>query len=41
MEKDDGGPRPIGKPTFEDKMVQRVVAMLLEALDEHDFYDGS
>jgi len=39
--KDDGGQRPIGKPTFEDKMVQRAVAMLLEAIDEHDFYDGS
>ena len=40
-EKDDGGQRPIGKPTFEDKMVQRAVAMLLEAIDEQDFYDGS
>ena len=39
--KDDGGQRPIGKPTFEDKMVQRAVAMLLDAIDEHDFYDGS
>jgi len=39
--KDDGGQRPIGKPTFEDKRVQRAVAMLLEAIDEHDFYDGS
>jgi retron-type reverse transcriptase len=28
IEKDDGGQRPIGKPAFEDKMVQRVVAML-------------
>jgi RNA-directed DNA polymerase len=28
IEKDDGGQRPIGKPAFEDKMVQRAVAML-------------
>jgi hypothetical protein len=28
-------------PTFEDKMVQRAVAMLLEAIDEQDVYDGS
>ena len=41
IEKDDGGQRPIGKPTFEDKMVQRAVAMLLEAIDEQDFSDGS
>src|SRR5712691_9890491 len=36
--KDDGGQRPIGQPTFEDKMVQRAVAMWLEAIDEHDCY---
>jgi RNA-directed DNA polymerase len=41
LEKADGGQRPIGKPTFEDKIVQRAVAMLLEAIDEQDFYDGS
>ncbi len=41
IEKDDGGQRPIGKPTFEDKIVQRAVAMLLEAIYEQDFYDGS
>jgi len=40
-EKDDGGQRPIGKPTFEDKMVQRAVAMLLEALYAQDFQDSS
>src|SRR5439155_15306733 len=39
--KDDGGQRPIGKPTFEDKMVQRAVGRLLEAIDEQDCYDGS
>ena len=32
IEKDDGGQRPIGKPAFEDKMVQRAVAMVLEAI---------
>jgi len=41
LEKDDGGQRPIGKPTFEDKIVQRAVAMLLEAIYEQDFYDCS
>ena len=41
IETDDGGQRPIGKPTFEDKMVQRAVAMLLEAIYEQDFSDGS
>jgi group II intron reverse transcriptase/maturase len=38
---DDGGQRPIGKPAFEDKIVQRAVAMRLEAIYEQDFYDGS
>jgi RNA-directed DNA polymerase len=41
LEKDDGGQRPIGQPTFEDKLVQRAVAMLLEAIYEHDFCDSS
>jgi len=41
LEKDDGGQRPIGKPTFEDKIVQRAVAMLLEAIYEQDFHDCS
>jgi RNA-directed DNA polymerase len=39
--KADGGQRPIGTPTFEDKLVQRAVAMLVEAIDEQDLYDGS
>jgi len=39
IEKDDGGRRPIGKPAFEDKIVQRAVAMLLEAIYEQDFSD--
>ena len=41
IEKADGRQRPIGPPTFEDKMVQGAVAMLLEAMDEPDFSDGS
>jgi retron-type reverse transcriptase len=34
IEKEDGGRRPSGKPAFEDKIVQRAVAMLLEAIYE-------
>jgi RNA-directed DNA polymerase len=41
IEQEDGGRRPIGKPAFEDKIVQRAVAMLLEAIYEQDFYDCS
>jgi RNA-directed DNA polymerase len=41
IETDDGGQRPIGKPACEDKIVQRAVAMLLEAIDEQDFHDCS
>lgn len=33
--------RPIGIPTFEDKILQRAVAMLLEAVYETSFYDFS
>ncbi len=33
--------RPIGIPTFEDKVLQRAVAMLLEAVYEQDFLDSS
>lgn len=33
--------RPIGIPTFEDKVLQRAVSMALEALYEQDFYDFS
>ena len=33
--------RPIGNPTFEDKIVQRAVVMILEAIYEQDFYDFS
>ncbi len=40
-EKDDGGQRPMGKPTCEDKMVQRAVARRLAAIYEQDFQDSS
>jgi len=33
--------RPIGIPTFEDKLLQRAVAMVLEAIYEQDFFDCS
>jgi len=33
--------RPIGIPTFEDKVLQRAVTMLLEAIYEQDFVDCS
>lgn len=33
--------RPIGIPTFEDKVLQRAVAMLLEAVYEQEFHDFS
>lgn len=35
--KGDGRTRPIGVPTFEDKILQRAVAMVLEAIYEQDF----
>jgi group II intron reverse transcriptase/maturase len=41
LDKEDGRKRPIGKPTFEDKLVQRAVVMLLEAVYEPGFYDFS
>jgi len=39
--KGDGRTRPIGVPTFEDKILQRAVAMVLEAIYEPEFHDGS
>jgi RNA-directed DNA polymerase len=36
--KADGSQRPIGMPTFEDKIVQRAVAMLVGAIYEQDFH---
>jgi RNA-directed DNA polymerase len=39
--KEDGSQRPIGMPAFEDKLVQRAVAMWLGAIDEQDFHECS
>jgi group II intron reverse transcriptase/maturase len=39
--KDGGKRRPLGIPTIEDKLVQRAVAMILEAVHEQDFLDCS
>ena len=36
-----GETRPLGIPTFEDKVLQRAVAMILEAIYEQDFYPFS
>jgi RNA-directed DNA polymerase len=36
-----GETRPIGMPTFEDKILQRAVVMVLEAVYEQDFRDCS
>jgi group II intron reverse transcriptase/maturase len=41
IDKEDGKQRPIGKPVVEDKIVQRAVAMILEAIYEQDFHDFS
>src|SRR5215813_8989856 len=39
LDKTDGSQRAIGLPTFEDKIVQRAVTMLLGAIYEEDFHD--
>ena len=39
--KDGGKSRPLGIPTFEDKVLQTAVKMLLEAVYEEDFLDCS
>lgn len=39
--KGDGKQRPLGIPTFEDKIVQRAVVMLLEPIYEQEFYHCS
>ncbi len=39
--KGDGSSRPIGIPTFRDKVLQRAVAMVLEPVYEEDFVDFS
>ena len=41
LEKDNGKKRPIGKPTFEDKIVQRAVVMLMEPVYEQVFHNFS
>jgi group II intron reverse transcriptase/maturase len=33
----DGSQRPLGIPTFEDKVAQRAIVLLLEPIYEHDF----
>ena len=35
--KADGSRRPLGIPTFEDKLAQRAIVMVLEAVYEQDF----
>lgn len=39
--KGNGEHRPLGIPTFEDKIAQRAITMLLEPLYEQDFHDCS
>jgi RNA-directed DNA polymerase len=39
--KSDGSQRPLGIPTFEDKVLQRAVVMVMEPLYEQDFLDCS
>ncbi len=39
--KPDGSKRPLGIPTFKDKVLQRAVLMLLEPIYEQDFLDCS
>ena len=39
IEKDDGGKRALAIKIFEDKIVERAVVMILEAIYEQDFYD--
>lgn len=41
IDKDDGEKRPLGIPALEDKIVQRAVVMILEAVYEQDFYERS
>ena len=39
--KADGSQRPLGIPTFEDKVAQRAISMVLETIYEQDFYPCS
>ena len=41
IHEDTGKDRPIGMPTFEDKIVQRTLEMLLSAIYDQDFYSFS
>lgn len=41
IEKEGGKERALGVPAFEDKIVQRAVAMLLEPIYEQDFHPSS
>jgi group II intron reverse transcriptase/maturase len=41
IDKEGGKKRPLGIPTFEDKVLQRAVVMLLQPVYEQDFYDFS
>jgi group II intron reverse transcriptase/maturase len=41
IDKSDGGQRALGIPSFEEKVAQRAIAMLLEPIYEHDFRDCS
>jgi len=41
IHKEDGSQRPLGIPTFEDKVAQRAILMLLEPIYEQDFLDCS
>jgi group II intron reverse transcriptase/maturase len=41
IDKEGGKRRPIGKPCYEDKIVQRAVVMILEAIFEEVFHEFS
>lgn len=41
LDKGDGSKRPIGIPTFEDKILQRAVTMLVSEIYERDFHSFS
>jgi group II intron reverse transcriptase/maturase len=41
IEKEGGKKRPISKACFEDKIVQRAVVMILQAIFDHDFHEFS
>ena len=41
IDKEGGKKRPIAKACFEDKLVQRAVVMIMQAIFDHDFYPFS